>query len=117
MTVLQQPPTMDPRTGDVTIHGRSGAFWRIDFRNPDGTARDVSASALFFEIDGVLRAALGAGAASNQRTVTVTRAEIEAIAALPGGKSKFALIDETGAVPEVLIAADIRVNGYTGAPV
>lgn len=117
MTILQQPPTMDDRTGDVTIHGRAGAFWRIDFKNPDGTARDVSASVLYFEIKGVLRAALGAGAATNQRTVTITRAQIEAIAALPDRTAQYALLDETGAVPEALIAASIRVIGYTGAPV
>lgn len=116
-TIIPLPPTLDDRTRDITLHGRSGEFLRIDFKMPDGSNRDVSAAALFFEIEGVKREALGAGATAWQRTVTITRADVEVIAAMPDASAKYVLLDESGSVPVALLAAEIHVTGYTGAPV
>lgn len=110
---VQQPPAVDPRTGDIVVHGREGLSLAVQFKLADGSLRDVSAAALFFEVDTLLRVALGAGASNDKRTITVTR---EQIAQLAGGSHLFALIDETNPIPDVVWRGQIRVEGYTVQP-
>jgi len=110
---VQQPAAVDARTGDIVVHGREGLSLAVQFKLADGAARDVTAASLFFEVDSVLRVALAAGTSSDRRTISLTRAQV---ASLAGGSRLFALIDETGTIPDVIWRGQIRVEGYTAQP-
>lgn len=110
---VEQKPVIDPRTGDILVHGRSGMLCACAFQDAAGVARDVSAAALYFEIDGILRLALEAGATTDERLIRLTRAQVVSCAAGP----KFALVEETSPTnPQVLWSGRIRVAGFTVQP-
>jgi hypothetical protein len=111
MTDALQPATVDAN-GNITAHGRGGLSLVLTFQNADGTARDVSALTMYFEVAGSVRVALGAGATTDKRTLTLTRTQVGAMGA---GRKDFAVIDET-ATPDVIWAGSISVKGYTDAP-
>lgn len=110
---IQQPATVDTRTGDIVVHGREGLFLAVKFQAADGSARDVSAALLFFEVDQLLRVALAAGPSNDIRSISLTRAQVATIA---GASRLFALIDESGSVPDVIWRGQIRVDGFTVEP-
>lgn len=98
---------------NITVHGRSGLS--VPLRWP---GRDVAAAPMFIEIEGIKRKALGAGGASDERTLLLTREEVAAIhAASPTTHAaRYIVLDESGAVPDTLWDAEIKVVGFVGAP-
>ena len=98
----------------ITIDGRGGFPLELDFFTDDMvTPRDVSAAAMFFEVDGALRVPLGAGIASNQRTLSLARDQIAQI----GIKYRdFAFIDESGPIADAFWTGVITVKGFIAQP-
>jgi hypothetical protein len=113
MTTVQQPYTVNPHTGDIIVHGREGLFLELQFKDALGSPRDVSAASLFFEVDEIVRVALVAGSGNDKRAVSLTRAQV---ASLTGEVRKFALIDETETLPDVIWQGSISLSGYTAQP-
>lgn len=107
-----QTPLVD-NLGNMAIHGRSGATLALKFQAADGTPRNVSAAALFFEVEGAFRVALAAGASNDERVLSLTRAQVLTIAGTP---RRFALCDETATVPDVLWSGEIKLFGFTSQP-
>lgn len=110
---IPRVPLVDPASGNITIHGRAGASIPISFKDSAGAARDVTAAALFFEVEGVLRIALASGPTADVRTLTLSRAQVATIGTV---KRNFACIDESTGTPSVFWSGVIQVFGYTDAP-
>jgi hypothetical protein len=110
--MVDQPYTVSPLDGSISIHGREGLDMELSFQLGDGTDRNVSAASMFFEVDGVLRVALTNGSSSSKKVVTLTRTQV---ASLAGAPRRFALIDETS-TPQVLWSGPISLRGYTEQP-
>jgi hypothetical protein len=113
MSTVVQPYVVNPQTGDLTVHGREGLYLELQFKLADGSARNVSDASLFFEVEGTLRVALLAGSATDKRVIQLTRAQV-ALCALV--QKRFALIDETATVPDVLWQGNITATAYTSQP-
>lgn len=79
MTDVFQPAQIDAN-GDIVANGRGGLSLVLTFQDADGLARDVSANALYFEVEGKIRQALGAGATTDKRTIALTRSQVASIA-------------------------------------
>jgi hypothetical protein len=110
---IPRVPLVDPTNGNITIHGRAGASIPVTFKDNAGAARDVTAAALFFEVDGILRIALAAGPTSDVRTLALSRAQVASLGTV---KRNFACIDESTGTPSVFWSGVIQVFGYTDAP-
>lgn len=111
--MVDQPYTVSPTDGSITLHGREGLSMELQFTVADGSPRNVSASTMYFEIEGLLRVALTNGGSTDKKVVTLTRTQVESIAGAP---RRFALIDETATTPIVLWSGPIQLRGYTGQP-
>lgn len=105
-----------PFAGDDVIiaHGRAGLSLTITFTDAAGADRNVASDALYFEIDGVLRVALGAGAQDNQRVLTLTRAQVQAVGL--DARKKFVVINETGGAHVCEWSGVFRVVGFLTQP-
>lgn len=114
MVDITQPTIVNPRTGNISQHGRAALLLTIEFEDENAALINVSGWSLFFEIEDGLRLALGAGSAVHERTLTVTRAQI---ARLAGKVRLFALVDENAAVPTVHWEGELRIHGFTDQPV
>lgn len=91
----------------------------IAFTGPDGvTPRNMTGAIVFFEINtGALRIPLTLGGAVPGfvspaiMTVSLTRTQLDMMAGQPG---LFALIDETGTIPDVIWSGTFRDYGFRG---
>ncbi len=112
MTDVYQIPLVD-RSGDIAVHGRSGASLTLTFQLADGSPRNVAGLSMFFEIEDALRVSLGSGQTPDARALILTQAQFLLVAGRP---RQFAFLDESGTVPEVFWSGNIRLFGYVGQP-
>ena len=97
----------------ITVEGRGGLSLELQFKAADGSARDVSTNAIFFEVENILRVALLAGSTASMRVISLDRDHV----ALIGIKTRnFVCVDETGSVQDAFWAGIIKVKGFTGQP-
>lgn len=89
-----QPPALVDENGDIFLHGRQGASLVIEFKNPDGTARDVSAATMVFEVGPVLNVTLTNTTGGKQ--LTLSQANVKSI--FEAEDKNFVLL-ETSATP------------------
>jgi hypothetical protein len=113
VSVTIEPSVFD-RDAGLVLHGRAGAVITLDFVDDAGDARDVSARTMYFEIDDVARVLAAAGDDVSQKTVTLTRTQVQAIGV--GGRKAFVLIDETASPQELVWQGYVRVTGFTAQP-
>jgi len=113
VSVLVEPSLFD-RDAGLVLHARAGVVLTLNFVDAAGAARDVSARTLYFEIDGVARVAAANGATTAQKTVTLTRTQVQAIGV--GGRKNFVLIDETSTPQELAWSGFVRVIGFSAQP-
>lgn len=99
--------------GDIVVHGRSGVFIEVNYKDEAGAPVNIASAPLFFEIDGVVRVALGAGAVNSQRIIQIDEA---IVAQIPAAGADWCIVDQSGAVNQVPMQGRIRVRGYRSAP-
>lgn len=113
MSTVIQRPVVD-QDGNIILHGRQGFSLPISFVDQTtGLPRNVVGLAIFFEVDGKLRVALAAGATNDERILVVTRAQVGQVF---GGSYDFAIVDESGAVPDTPWAGSISTYGFKDQP-
>lgn len=110
--VIYQRATVDAR-GNIQIHARGGVGIIVKLADREGVERDLTGVPLFFEVDGLLRVSLAAGQSPTEREILLTDTQ----AALLFSRSlQFAVIDESGAVPDVVWDGRIQSGGYRERP-
>lgn len=111
---ISQRPTVDPQTGDIELHGRQGFSLPVNFVDQTtGDPRNVTGLPIFFEVEGKLRLALAAGATADERVIVLSRGEV---GALFEGTYDFAIVDESGAVPDTPWTGRISTYGFKDQP-
>jgi hypothetical protein len=114
---ISQRPTFAPQTGEIAVHAREGLYLPLTFESvaADGTVtpRNATGLPLFFEVAGKFRVPLEPGATSNERVIVLTRAQA---ATLFGGNYPYALIDESGTIPDTPLSGFISTYGYKDQP-
>lgn len=115
MPTVNETPLVDPRTGNIAVHGRAGFLIDYQVQNPaTGQPIDISGYALFFEISPTLRQALAAGPDIYTRTIIVEPSAVDAL--ILRTPYAFAVRDETFDPPDVPWSGAITVYGFEGAP-
>lgn len=94
--------------GNMRLHAREGGLAVLDFQEDDGTPRDMTSAALFFEVEG-FRKELAPGEAPSQRILVVDRGDLSGFV---GQVNDFIILDETGEVPHVLIEGKVIISGW-----
>lgn len=113
MADVIQAPEVDGQ-GNITVHGRSGLPLTLEFEDATGGPRDVSAAAIYFEVDGVLRIPLIAGDDDHKRELLLGDEHVADI--FGKGPLPFAFRDESGAEPTVFWSGTIRATGFAAQP-
>lgn len=113
MTTTINSPIGITADGNIVAHRRGGWAQSFTWQDSDGADLDVSASTMFFEIDGICRIELTAGATDAELLLEVPEANI---AEIPAGGALFALIDETGDPHVTLWAGMIQAIGHATEP-
>jgi hypothetical protein len=110
---ISQRPTVDPQTGDIQLHGRQGFSLPVNFVGANGDPRDMTGLSIYFEVEGKLRLALAAGATVDERVITLSR---EDVGTLFEGAFDFAIVDESGALPDTPWKGRISAYGFKDQP-
>ena len=116
---VQQPYTVDPTTGNISINGRSGLYMVINFTDSLGANIDVSASAIYFEVKGCFRVALLAGAQNYQRILALSQPQVSQLSST---QKPFILKNEDNVVDGIVYPSTyweglIEWRGFTATPV
>lgn len=106
-------------TGNITLHGREGVVLEFGYQDNTGAEVDISAKSLYFEVKGVLRTALTAGASNYRKNITITEAHtvaIHAAGAKNGRTLPFVVRNESANPIPVLWQGTITIVGFTEQP-
>ncbi len=114
-----EQPAPVSEIGNITLHGREGIVIEFGYQDNTGADVNISATSLYFEVKGVLRTALTAGATNYRKNLTITEAHTAAIYAAGGKNGRtlpFALRNESADPIPVLWQGNITVTGFTEQP-
>lgn len=95
--------------GNMQLHAREGGIAVLEFQEDDGTPRDMTTAQVFFEVPG-FRKELSAGEQPSQRILIINRGDLVNFL---NKVSDFIILDETGAVPHVIIEGKVVVTGWS----
>lgn len=121
MGVTVTLPSPLDRFGNITLPGRGGISWVVQFQVL-GVPTNVAGNAIFFEVDGILRVAFGP-TPTGDRSLRMLQLDDAQVAALPLSNYPFqtpavpyVIRDETGSVPIAMAWGSISVTGFTAQP-
>lgn len=115
--IVEQPAVVDAK-GNITPHGQSGIDIPLSFEDSAGNPRDVSQAVIVFVVKDKLRVALEAGDSDHERRLVLTQEQIDTVGITEGNKGRpFAVIDESGEVPDVVWEGYIIPRVFTKSTV
>jgi hypothetical protein len=113
LMAIERYPLLNKINGNISVHGREDLYIEIQFKNLDGTLRDVSSSVMVFELDGLVRAPLQPGASASEKVLRVSRDQLAHTSLHP---RSFAFVDETSGAAQVFWSGLMHVFGLIGNP-
>lgn len=120
MAEIEQPPIIEPVTGNIRINGREGLTIEFGLRDSTGADVNISSADLWFEVKGAVRSALAPGANNFRRNIIISQTDTETISAMGARCGVYLPFDvrlEGVVPPQVYWEGGVTVTGFTGAPV
>lgn len=95
--------------GLIRIHGQEGILVVFEFTTASGAARDMTGATVKLKTP-LFEKALTVGDTTNTMVLTLQPSDIRP--QMVNKKTPYVIVDESGAVPHVILASDIMVSGW-----
>lgn len=96
-------------SANMSIHAREGGYAEFEFQLDDGTPRDMSGAAIFFEVEGFRKQLVPHPTDLSIQILTLDRGDLNSFISR---LTTYVILDETEEIPKVVVQGNVRVYGW-----